>query len=142
MKTEKSCGAVVFTKEGEKIKYVIIHSVSGAYGFPKGHAEHGESEVETALREVHEETGVCVRLLDGFRMEDSYSFKRGSSVTIKHVVYFLAEYENQPLVIQEDELNGVELLSYEDALSTLRFDGIRKILTAANDYLLCRQGTI
>ena len=44
MKTEKSCGAVVFIHENGMIQYVIIRSTEGYYGFPKGHMEHGESE--------------------------------------------------------------------------------------------------
>lgn len=43
---EKSCGAVVFTKVNECIKYIIIQSKEGFYGFPKGHAEENETELE------------------------------------------------------------------------------------------------
>ena len=37
MITEKSCGAIVYTHENSTIKYVIIRSKEGIYGFPKGH---------------------------------------------------------------------------------------------------------
>ena len=47
MKFEKSCGAVVFTKIDNKIKYLIIKSLEGIYGFPKGHMEL--DEVYTSL---------------------------------------------------------------------------------------------
>ena len=57
---EKSCGAVVFTRLNGEIKYVIIQSLAGYYGFPKGHMEAGESEKQTALREVYEETGLTL----------------------------------------------------------------------------------
>jgi len=43
MKTEKSCGAIVYTKENRCIRYVIIRSKEGICGFPKGHTEHLES---------------------------------------------------------------------------------------------------
>ena len=56
MNIEKSCGAVVFTKENERIKYVLIRNLEGIYGFPKGHMEAGETEIETTLREVYEGT--------------------------------------------------------------------------------------
>ena len=132
MKVEKSSGAVVFTRDGGQIKYVIVQSLSGAYGFPKGHIESGESETEAALREVREETGLRVDILPEFRMEDSYRFTINGKIILKHVVYFLAEYSEQELTRQEDEIKDVRLLSYENALSTLQFDGVRKILTAAN----------
>ena len=67
MITEKSCGAIVYTKESGNIKYVIIRSKEGIYGFPKGHIEENESETETALREVAEEVGLTVTLISKFR---------------------------------------------------------------------------
>ena len=73
---EKSCGAVVFTRVDGDIKYVIIQSLAGYYGFPKGHMEAGESEKQTALREVYEETGLTVHILDDFRYVDAYMFLR------------------------------------------------------------------
>ena len=49
---EKSCGAVVFTRIDNNIKYLLIQNLEGIYGFPKGHVEDGESETQTAIREV------------------------------------------------------------------------------------------
>ena len=72
MKIEKSCGAVVFTRVNGEIKYLLIKSVTGFYGFPKGHVEIGESETQTALREIFEEVGLRVRLIPDFRREDEY----------------------------------------------------------------------
>ena len=72
MKFEKSCGAVVATKIDNKIKYLIIKSIEGIYGFPKGHMELDEVEEETALREILEETGIKVKLINGFRYKLNY----------------------------------------------------------------------
>ena len=94
MITEKSCGAIVYTCENSTIKYVIIRSKEGIYGFPKGHIEGIESELETALREISEETGLTVRLIDGFRTEDTHRFMRNGEARLKHIVYFLAEYSD------------------------------------------------
>ena len=60
MTIEKSCGAVVFTRDHGLVQYLIIQSKEGFYGFPKGHIEPGEQEEETALREIWEETGLTV----------------------------------------------------------------------------------
>ena len=37
MTWEKSCGAVVFTKVKEQVKYLLVANLEGIYGFPKGH---------------------------------------------------------------------------------------------------------
>ena len=78
MKREKSCGALVVRKNGENFDLVLLrHRFGGHWSFPKGHVEAGESERQTALREVREETGLAIRLLDGFRESVEYFPKPG-----------------------------------------------------------------
>ena len=72
MQHEKSCGAVVFTRTDKGVKYLLIANLKGIYGFPKGHVEAGETEEQTALREIREETGLRVTLVPGFRAVDEH----------------------------------------------------------------------
>ena len=132
---EKSCGAVVFTRIDGEIKYLLIRNLTGIYGFPKGHVEQGETEEETALREVLEEVGLSIKLLLGFRAEDEYPIKRKGK-TIKRVVYFLGEYCNQEFTYQKEELTGALLVGYEEALNLLQFESSKRILDEANGFLL------
>ncbi len=136
MIAEKSCGAIVYTVENNKIKYVIVRSKEGIYGFPKGHIEGTESETETALREVLEETGLIVRLIDGFRTEDTHKFIRNGETRLKHIVYFLAEYSDQVLKAQESELSSVHLMDYETAVSVFQFESSKRLLSEAHDFLM------
>ncbi len=136
MITEKSCGAVVFIKENGQIKYVIIKSQEGFYGFPKGHMEGIETEIQTALREVAEETGLSVHIVSGFRTEDSYPFNRSGKTRIKHIVYFLAEYSNQTPIVQETELSSIDLMEFDTAISAFQFDSSKRILAKAHDFLM------
>ena len=131
---EKSCGAVVFTRAGGEIKYLVIKSLTGIYGFPKGHVEQGEAEEETALREVLEETGISVTLLSGFRVEEEYPLPQKED-TIKQVVYFLGEYCDQEPRYQASELSDAVLVDYETAMSLFQFDSSRRILTEADKFL-------
>ena len=135
MKFEKSCGAVVFTRENGCPRYVIIESREGIFGFPKGHTEGNESEKETALREILEETGLNVKIIENFRAEDTYSFWRKKEPVIKNVVYFLSEYSNQTPVPQKTELNNIYLIDYEKALESFQFENTKRILTEAHQYL-------
>ena len=52
MNYEKSCGAILFHNENGDIKYLIVRSKDGNYGFQKGHMEDGETEREKAMREI------------------------------------------------------------------------------------------
>jgi bis(5'-nucleosidyl)-tetraphosphatase len=134
MNYENSCGAVVFTRHNGKIQYVIIQSLEGYYGFPKGHMEGIEEEEETALREIYEETGLRVRILDEFKTSDEHPIPNKEGV-IKRIIYFLAEYEDQEIQFQKEELLGASLMNYEEALSAFQFDSSKRILTEANSYL-------
>lgn len=135
MKHEKSCGAVVFTRVNGEIRYALIEQHGRVFGFPKGHVEGNETEKETALREIHEEVRLVPRFIEGFRETEEYILP-GEEEICKTVVYFLAEYAGQEIVIQPEELAGAPVVSYEEAMELLQFDGKKRILKAANDFLL------
>ena len=135
MNFEKSCGALVYTREDGEIRYVIQRSLEGVYGFPKGHMEPGETEEETALREIREEAGLTVRLIPGYRETVEYPLPKKPG-TMKRVVYFLAEYENQPLVPQPEEIMNAVLMAYEDAMVVLPYEYQKRMLTRARDLLV------
>ena len=134
MMTEYSCGAVVFTRINGEIQYVIIQSLEGYYGFPKGHTEPGETETDTALREVLEETGLRVRLLNGFQYVDSHPIPSKPGV-MKQITYFLAEYQNQRITFQKEELLSAQLMRFEDAIKAFQFESSRVILAKAHSFL-------
>ena len=134
MQYEKSCGGVVFTRDKDEIRYVIIQHLGGHWGFPKGHMEPGESETDTALREIREEIGISAKLIGGFRFEEQYLLPKKPGTT-KQVVYFLAEYAGQEISYQKEELKAARLLSYEEAVNRLTFEETKRILAKANAFL-------
>ena len=135
MREEISCGAVLYTRVEGEIKYLIIKQRGGHYGFPKGHMEGNETEYETARREVKEEVGITVTdFVEGFRTSDEYILPH-KRCTKKRVILFLAEYTDQRIVIQKKELFGASLYSYDEAMKLLSFDGSRRMLSEAHEFL-------
>ena len=133
MRNEKSCGVIVFTRIDNSIKYVIIKSINGVYGFPKGHVIDGESEAQTALREVYEEVGLKPLLLKDFRETVEYYIP---SVDVqKLVVYFVGEYNNQEIVHQESELISAELMSYDEAMAIFTHENNKELLSKADKFI-------
>ncbi len=134
MRKEKSCGAVVYTRCADGIKYILIRSISGEYGFPKGHVEDGESEEETALREVREETSLKITLDPGFRMQTEYTMPRRG--ILKRVVYFLGSFKHQRFRPQAGEVTSIALLPYAEARKRLTHENTVAILDAAEKFLI------
>ena len=55
-KREKACGCIII----DDGKVLLVQQHQGFWGFPKGHVENGETEIQTAIREVKEETNIDV----------------------------------------------------------------------------------
>lgn len=136
MPPEKSCGALIFREEAGRRLYLLLHYVGGHWDFPKGHVEAGESEEQTARREIAEETGIAsLEFMPSFRERISYSFRRSGGLVPKHVVFFLAKTGEKEVRISGEHV-GFEWLGYEDATKRLTFGNARKLLEKAEARLL------
>ena len=134
---EKSCGAVVYARDTDTgdIKFLLVRGTSNRVGFPKGHIERGETEFETALREIYEETSLNVVLKTDFKEEYEYSI--GGFIN-KKVVYFLAEFNirDEYKIGDEHEIIEQRLISYGEAESILRFPQDKAILRKAYEKII------
>ncbi len=134
MKYIRSCGFVAFDRVNGKNRYLIIKSHNGDIGFPKGHVEPGESELQTAIRELKEETNIEVRAIDGFVRKIEYPLP-GRADTLKQSVYFLGERITDNIVCQECEVADAAFLPYEEALERLTFKETKEILSDIERFL-------
>lgn len=132
MKYEKSCGAMVYRMSGGTPRILVEFMRKGHTSLPKGHVEPGETERETALREIREETGLRVRLDTGFRHVIRYSPKENVS---KDVVFFVAEAEAGEVAVQESEVLRAEFLPQAEAEAAMTYDSDREVIRAACAYL-------
>ena len=126
---EKSCGAIVYRKFHGNIELLLVkHVNSGHWSFPKGHVELGETEVETAQREILEETGIEVIIGSSFRESVTYSPKKG---TQKIVGYVLAKAKGYDFIPQPDEIADIKWVEIGRAQSVLSYDNDRSIVSKA-----------
>ena len=134
MLNEKSCGAVVYVSNPE-IKYLLLQYEAGHWDFVKGNVEEGESDRETALRELKEETGIAdARFLGGFREKISYFYKRQGATVYKEVVFFLMEAKNMNVKLSFEHV-AFDWLTYEQAMKKLTFKNARDVLQRARESL-------
>ncbi len=129
MKKEKSCGAVILKNDGGKTKVLLVQMKNGGhFAFPKGHVEGNETEHETALREIFEETSLSVEFIDGFRKSTEYSPKEG---VIKEVVYFLAVPKIEDIKRQEEEILSILWEDEKEAIDKVTFSNDKIVLEKA-----------
>lgn len=121
MKYEKSCGAVIFDED----KVLVIQQVKGHWGFPKGHVEDGETEVQTAIREIKEETNLDVEIDETHRYVERYSPEEGVE---KDVIFFIAKKIGGEVKVQEEEVKDTEWLLPKDAMERLTYETSKVIL--------------
>lgn len=130
---ESSCGAVVFRDIRGEVRYLLIKNKRSAHwGFPKGHIEMGETKQETAYREVLEETGIHINLIDGFESISKYRIKDKIEKTVS---IFVGTTKDTSTVIQLEEIEDYIWLTYDRAMSLLKFENDRNILSSANQFL-------
>lgn len=134
MTYEKSCGGIIYTEDEGVRRYLIIESTEGVYGFPKGHMEENETEMETALREVLEETGIRPTFAEGIKLIDEYPSPNKENVT-RQIIYFVGKYEKQKIIIQEAEVGSAKLMTYEEAENVFQFESLKRILREADNFI-------
>lgn len=141
MAKEKSTGAVVCNREGVESLYLLLHyptskrSKKEYWDFPKGHVEEGETEQETAQREIAEETGLTdIVFIDGFKERIQYYFRVEKRTVFKTVVFFLVVTKTIDIELS-DEHEGFVWLPYEKAFAKLKFANARRLLKKANALL-------
>lgn len=130
---ESSCGAVVFRDVGSIRKFLLIKNKRSAHwGFPKGHIERGETLQQTAKREVLEETGLHINIIDGYSSTSEYKI---AGKVEKRVTIFVASTTDVKTILQQEEIDDYIWLDFENALKQLKFENDRSILTSSNEFL-------
>lgn len=132
MRKEKSCGAVIYKYIDNELFILLLKHNLGHWSFAKGHVEDSETEQETAIREIKEETNLDVTINSDFRYVITYSPYEGA---IKDVIYFLATTNSDNIKAQQSEISEIKWFKYEDAISMITYEDDRKVLMKAIEYL-------
>lgn len=120
MKFEKSCGCIII----ENSKVLLIKQIKGIWGFPKGHVEKDETELETAIREVKEETNIDVEVQEDKRYTMNYKTDKGAD---KEVVLFLAKKIGGDIKPQESEVSVIEWLDFDESIKKISYENTKEL---------------
>jgi bis(5'-nucleosidyl)-tetraphosphatase len=136
MKQVKSCGFILFRPNPQKSFLLMKHE--DRYDLPKGHIEPGETDLECALREMNEETGIpagAVRVDPDFQHRSVYypqSARYNNEAVEKTLIIFLG-WVDAPTVITSTEHIGAEWVHWQPP-HQIQAQTIDPLLTAVQAY--------
>ncbi len=134
MKTAVSCGGVVIFRGKILLLYKNIKNKYEGWVLPKGTVEEGEEYKDTALREVHEETGVEASIVS-FVDVSHYTFTAGDEIIEKDVHWYLMaadSYFSRPQ--HEEFFMDSGYYKYHEAWHLLKFSNEKYILEKAYEH--------
>lgn len=131
-----SAGVIVYRYTAEGLKYLLIRHPGGHWDLPKGKLEQNETELQAALRELNEETGInMVKLDEDFYQKVIYKYGdyRGGLIQ-KQVVFFLASTEQEKVTLSHEH-DAFVWLPFHEAISRVTFDSAQHLLALAHAHL-------
>jgi 8-oxo-dGTP pyrophosphatase MutT (NUDIX family) len=136
--TATSAGGVVVRYEAGIPRFVAgRRNDVRTWTLPKGTPIAGETTEQTALREVTEETGLQVRILDSLDLI-SYTFAQRGTRIHKTVFYFLMEPTAGDLSQHDHEFDEVRWFDLAEAAGVLTFESERALVERASERLAAR----
>ena len=128
---------MVFFK-GNEVNYLLLHYEAGHWDFVKGNVELNESEKDTVIRELQEETGIAdAKFIEGFREKVEYFYRRQGATIRKEVVFFLIETRTEKIELSYEHV-GYAWLNHQRALERLTFKNAKDVLQKAHELLKAR----
>jgi len=131
---DKSIGVLPVMKTAEGIKILLVQQKKGHWGLPKGHPEVGESELETARRELFEETGITeVEFVPGAKFEEVYDYNKEGQTCRKTVIFYPGFITGEPKIPAAfaDEILDVALLPPAKAWALFGHPEVKRIIEQA-----------
>ena len=137
MNIEKSVGAVIkYQTSPSKIKdpeFLLLRNRRGYWGFPQGHKEEGETEIQTLFREVYEETGIHSLNVLSFIGRIKYSFFKGEGIkSRKEVSFYYATTTVRDITISNEHDDYI-WATFSEALTYLNRKKLKSIMIEGHE---------
>jgi bis(5'-nucleosidyl)-tetraphosphatase len=129
---EQSIGAVIkyqsYLGNTEFSEFLLLRNRRGFWGFPQGHKERGETEIQTLIREVSEETGIAYLDIQSYVGKIRYSYFKADGMKSEKEVRFYFATTSTKQVKLSSEHDGFMWVTFLDALSILDHRQLKAIL--------------
>ena len=137
MNIEKSVGAVIkYQSPSSKMKdpqFLLLRNGRGYWGFPQGHKEEGETEIQTVFREVYEETGINYLNILSFIGRIRYSFFKGEGVKSRKEVSFYYATTSIRDITLSNEHDDFIWTTFSESLTYLNRKQLKSIMIEGHE---------
>jgi len=124
----------VFHIDQKGRKYLLLRYPAGHWDFPKGNVEKGETEIDTVVREIWEETGIKgISRVGDFRREIEYFYKRDGKLVHKSVVFLLMRSETESVRLSHEH-QEYGWFSLDSAIKKVTYSNSKRVLHDADGY--------
>jgi bis(5'-nucleosidyl)-tetraphosphatase len=134
---ERSAGVIVFhtSADNSKRSYLLL-DYGKHWDFPKGHVEKRETDLDAAIRELEEETGITrIELVPDFARSIVYFFRHSKRGLVrKEVMFFLAETKSRKVTLSHEHVGHI-FLPFDEAIARLTYPNAKQVLRDANEHL-------
>ena len=135
-KYEKSAGFLIFKRNGQR-KYLLLKT-KGRFDVPKGQLNQGEGELQGALRELKEETGITdIMIVLGFKKNVHYFYRWGDTLIKKEVVYFLGEASTYEVTLSSEH-DLFSWMTKEEIMTQVKYKNLKQVVATAESVLLSK----
>ena len=131
---EPTSGGIVFrlTRDKKDIEILLIQDSKERWTIPKGHIEPGETANITARREIEEETGLKNVSILGWLGKIHFKYRRMDKLVLMTTqIYLVQALDSHEMPVGEKWMKGIKWFSFTDALETIEYDDIGKLMLIA-----------
>jgi bis(5'-nucleosidyl)-tetraphosphatase len=134
---ENSAGAILYflNEDLGRTEFLLLHHISGHWDFPKGNIELGEDGLQTARREIYEETGINdIEFAKDFTSSIEYFYRRSDKLIHKRVTFYIAKTNTRDVTLSSEH-DGYSWNEYGTAINQLTYNSAKKLLNQAKTFL-------
>lgn len=132
-------GAVVFSKDDAgTIRFAMVFDVFGYWTLSKGSIEEGESPEQGTIRELKEEIGLDIAIIEKLGENEYVAHHPERGPVKKHVSYFLAQSDFIPLVLESGTggLKDAKWFEMSEIGDLTMYDDVTQLMSLAIEKII------
>lgn len=132
-------GAIVFSKDDVgTIRFAMVHDVFGYWTLSKGGIDPELGEIEGTKKKIKEEIGIDITILEKLGENEYIAHHPEKGPIRKHVLYFLAQANYEPLTLKQDPggLDQVKWFEMQEVVDLTMYDDVTQLMAMAIEKIM------